>query len=303
MPLAGVSIGTVAGLAIAVVFAVLCRRNMPRAILVFAGIGWIQFIRVFDLPGSRITQNLLLVEVLASVMILVWWLGRLRAPRPPLLPTPFNRPLFLMIPLSLISLIWSLGGQDPSIPGEHVKLAVSLGQVLLIVWPVGLYVVVANSILDTATMRSIVRLIVLMAIPSVALTLVPSAWRAYIGWSINFALVASPICFAASFDARAPLRKLGLLILAISPIVYGLSIGKAFLYVTAAAGLATVAFLRARRLLLVAVFVGLGLYVLMAVSSGSLVPKPFQALIDVERQQQTAGRDDWLSLPMPWRFG
>jgi O-antigen ligase len=146
-------------------------------------------------------------------------------------------------------------------------------------------------------MRVIVRIVILMAVPSVALPLVPLAWREYVGWSIYFGLVASPLCFAASFDTRGPVRKLGLLILAVSPLVYGVSIGKAFLYVTTATGLVVVAFLKGRKALLAAVPVILGLYVLMAASTGSFVPSPFQELIDVERQQQSwEGRAGRLAL-------
>jgi O-antigen ligase len=289
MPLTGISIGTLVGLAIGAAFALLCRRNMARAVVVFTAIAWVTFIRVFDLAGSRVTQNLLLVEVLSTVMIAVWWLGRLHSTRPPVVPTSFNRPLVLMIPLSLISLLVSVTGRDTGIPADHVKLAVSLGQVLLLAWPVGLYFVAANSIRDTDTCRVLVRLIVVMAIPSLALMFVPPAWRVYVGWSIYFALVASPLCFSLSFDTRSLLKKIGLWVLAISPLLYGVAIGKAFLYITVATGLVVVAFLRARRLFLLAIPLCLGIYALTVAGSGSFVPTPIQALINVERQNQSWG--------------
>jgi O-antigen ligase len=283
------TIGTVVGLAIAAWFGLLCRRDMRRAVIAFVALGWVPFIRVFELAGSRITQNLLLVEVLATVMVAVWWLGRVRSPRLPLARSAVNRPLLLMIPLSIVSLAWNLGGVDPSVPAQNVKLMVSIGQVLLIAWPVGLYFVSANAVRDTATMKTIVRLVVVMALPSLSLVFLPVGWRSYVGWSIYFGLVASPLCFAASFDTRLPARKLGLWILAVSPLVYGISIGKAFLYATTAIALMVVAFLKGKKSLLAAVPVALGFYVLIVAASGSFVPWPIGELIDIEQKQQSWG--------------
>jgi O-antigen ligase len=203
--------------------------------------------------------------------------------------SPVNRPLLLMIPISIISLLWSLGGIDPNVPVQNVKLTVSAGQVLLLVWPVGLYFVAANAIRDTRTMQTIVRIVLVMAIPSVALPLVPAAWRSYLIWSVYFALVASPLCFAASFDTRSPLKRLGYWILAASPLVYGISIGKAFLYATTAVALLVVAHLKGRRVLVAAVPMALGLYVLMVAATGSFVPWPLQELVDIEQRQQSWG--------------
>ncbi len=289
MPLTAASLGTIVGLLITAWFAVLCRRNMRLAIMVFVAIAWVPFIRVFDLPGSRITQNLLLVELLPTVMIAVWWLGRLRAERSPLVETRFNRPLALLVAWSIISLVASLTIHDPSIPAEHVKLSVSVGQILLIAWPAGLYLVVANAKISEATARSVVRLIMILALPSFALPILPQAWRTYVGWSIYFALAVSPLCLAMSFDSRSIVRKLGLWALAALPLVYGILIGKAFLYVTIAVGLAVVAFLRAGKLLAAALPVALGIYVLSVAGSDSYIPTPLQPLVNVERQQQSWG--------------
>ena len=46
------------------------------------------------------------------------------------------------------------GRRRPERPAQNIKLAVSVGQVLLIVWPVGIYVVVANARLDTGTLQN-----------------------------------------------------------------------------------------------------------------------------------------------------
>ena len=289
MPVNPTAIGTVIGLAIAAWFAMLCRRDMVRALLVFAAIGWIPFIRMFELSGSRITQSLVLAQVLPAVMIAVWWLGRLRGGRTPLVWSRFNRPLFLLIPLSLVALLWTLGGHDPAVPAQNVKLAVSLGQVLLVALPVGLYFVSANVIPDTDTMRAIVRLVIVMAVPSVALPFAPPEVFRYISWTLYFALVASPICLAMSFERRPPIQKLGLLVLALSPVLHGLVIGKAFIYASASISLVVVLILKARRRLLVTSLLAAAVYLLLVAVSGNWIPGPMQDLIDIERQQQSWG--------------
>jgi len=240
-------LATAVGLAVTAAFALLCLRDMRRAILVFVAIGWVPFLRVFTFSGTQTTQPLLLAEAFPTVMIAVWWLRRVREPAVRVVPASVNRPLLLMIPISLVSLLWSVGDLDPAVPAVNVKLAVSLGQVLLIAWPVGLYFVVANTIADAAAIQAIRRILTVLAVPSLALTVVPPAWRTYVVWSVYFALAAGPWFVARSFSTRAPLGKLALWALALSPFAYGLVIGKAFLYVTTAVALGTVVFLRARR--------------------------------------------------------
>jgi O-antigen ligase len=286
MPL---SLGTAAGLLIGAWFALLCRRNLPQAVVALVLLAWVPFIRVLPLEGERITQHLLLAQLLPTILIGVWWLGGIGRPRPPILPSALNAPLALLIAASVVSLVWNLGGADPNVPTENIKFAVSVGQVLLIVWPVGIYLVVANARLDTGTMQKIVRLVVLMALPAVCLPAVPAAWRPYLEWSVYFALVASPFCVAASFETRSRAKWLGCWVLALSPLVYGLVIGKAFLYVTTTVAVGIVVYLKERRTLLIAMVMLAGLYGLWAAVSGSFVPWPLEGLLDVERRQQSWG--------------
>jgi O-antigen ligase len=128
-----------------------------------------------------------------------------------------------------------------------------------------------------------------MAIPSIALPVVPIEWRSYLGWSIGFALVAAPLCFAMSFDTHHPLKKLGLWILAFSLVLYGVSIGKAFLYVTVTLSLAVVAFLKNRKMFLGAIPLVAGVVLVVGTMSGSFLPYPLERLVEVERQQQSWG--------------
>jgi hypothetical protein len=52
MPVSSSTIGTVAGLALAVWFALLCRRDMRRAVIALVALAWIPFVRMFELEGS-----------------------------------------------------------------------------------------------------------------------------------------------------------------------------------------------------------------------------------------------------------
>ena len=184
MPLSLSGAGTAAGLLIGAWFALLCRRNLPQAVVALVLLAWVPFIHVLPLAGDRITQYLLLAQLLPTILIGVWWLGGVGRPRPPILPSAVNAPLALMVVVSVVSLLWSLGGADPNVPAQNIKIAVSVGQVLLVVWPVGIYVVVANARLDTETLQKIVRLVVLMAIPAVCLPFLPAEWRPYVAWSV-----------------------------------------------------------------------------------------------------------------------
>lgn len=289
MPLTPAWLATALGLAITGAFSWLAARDMRRATLVFLVMGWVPFVRVFTFHGSQIQQPLLLAEALPTVMIAIWWLRRARGPAPPLVPAPVNRPLLLMVPASALALLWSFGDLDPAVPAANVKLAVSLGQILLIAWPVGLYFVVANTAWDAAAIRRVRTALTIMAAPSVALPLVPAEWRSHITWSAYFALAAGPWLVTGAFEERTLARRLGLWIVALSPLLYGLVIGKAFLYLTTLVAVAVVVFIRARKTVGVGVLGAAGVYLLLVAATGSLTPGPLRDLLDVERRQQSWG--------------
>jgi len=279
-----------AGLAIGLVFTLVCLRDMSRAVLWYVALAWVPFFQVATFSGGQATEGFMQVEWLATIMIVVWLLKR-----PPFRPhgiirTSFNAPLLLLIPLSIVSLVIGFAGVDPAIDASHVKLSVSIGQILLAVWPIGIYFVVANSINRPESVRKVVRLVILLALPAIALPLATTRIRPYLEWSLYFALAASPYCFAASLQARPFLRKVGWIALALVPIVYGAQTGKALWYVAPLAGGCVVAALRARRQLVALLPVALGLYLLVYVPlSGSPLPGPLRRLVAVEERQQSLG--------------
>ena len=146
------SLETIVGLVGAVGFAALCLVNMRTAVLVFTALGCITGLQIGAFSGQTETQSLLPVEVLATVMIGVWALRR--AYGTPLRPASFQTPLALLIPCAVVSMAVGFTWFDPTIPQAHVNPMVSLGQILLFVWPIGTYLVVANTVDDAATIRA-----------------------------------------------------------------------------------------------------------------------------------------------------
>lgn len=283
------SAATLGGLAAALMFAVLCYTDMRRAILVLTAVGCVRGIQIGAFSGSEIVAGLLPVEILATVLVSVWVLKRLmqggRVRR-----TSFNTPLFLLIPSSLISLLVGFTWFDPNAAIDHMKLAVSLGQILLIVWAIGTYLVVANSVYDDGTIERVKNLVITLAVPSL-LWLVPSThdWPV-VGWTITFALAASSLCFAEFFYVRSVGRKAWLLLMTIAPAVYGFTMGKAFFYAYVIVSCAVIGWFKARRATLALASPIFAAYVvLVPIAEGSLVPHIVREAVEIEEQQESLG--------------
>jgi hypothetical protein len=185
-----VSAQTLGGILAMLAFGALCVGDLRRGVIAFTAAGCIRNVQIGAFAGSETVQGLLPVEALVSVMFVVWLATRGRRP---FRSVPFNTALFLLLPISALSLITGFVAYDPAIAVEHMKLSVSLAQILLTLWPIATYVVVANAIHDTRTIDTIRRIIVLLAVPSVVLMVAPSAWN-YVEWSTSFALPASSLC-------------------------------------------------------------------------------------------------------------
>ena len=283
------SVQTLTGLGAALVFAALCMTNMRTAIVVFTAFGAVRGVQVGAFSGEEMTQGLFPVELLATVLIGVWCLkgGLTKTIR----RTPFNLPLFLLVPCSVLSLIVGFTFFDPTIPLNHMKLSVSVGQILLLLWVIGTYLVIANSSSDLETIERIRKTIVILAMPSLLLLVSMSFWP-YVEWSTSFALPASSLCFAAFFHAKNPIRKAGLLVMTIAPAIYGYRMDKAFFYAYVAVSMATIAFLCARRLALVFIPPVLVAYILaVPVATGSFEPRFLKDVVETEEQQQSLGGD------------
>jgi O-antigen ligase len=275
---------TIVGLFALVIFAGLCYHDMRRAIMVFTAVGCIKGIQIGAFAGNEMVQGLLPVEALATVMFGMWWIRHR-----PIRRVPFNWPLFLLLPSSVLSLIAGFNWYDHTIALDHMKLTVSLGQILLTMWPIATYLVVANSVHDAKTTDTISKIIVALAVPSLLLVWT-DAWWPYVEWSTTFALPASSLCLAEYFHTRSPAKKAWLLLLTVAPAIYGVVLGKAFYYSYVAASSAVICWLQARRLVLIAAPLVLAVYVVaVPLSSNSLMPSFVEDLVETETQQQSIG--------------
>jgi O-antigen ligase len=275
---------TIVGLFALVIFAGLCHHDMRRAIMVFTAVGCIKGVQIGAFAGNEMVQGLLPVEALATVMFGMWWIRHR-----PIRRVPFNWPLFLLLPSSVVSLIAGFNWYDQTIALDHMKLAVSLGQILLTLWPIATYLVVANSVHDAKTTDTISKIIVALSLPSLLLLWSDAFWP-YVGWSTTFALPASSLCLAEYFHTRSPAKKAWLLLLTVAPAIYGVFLGKAFYYSYVATSTAVICWLQARRLVLIAAPLVLAVYVVaVPLSSNSLIPSFVGDLVETETQQQSLG--------------
>jgi O-antigen ligase len=229
---------------------------------------------------------LLPVEVMASVLVGVWLTG---LSKPAGASLRFERTLLVFIGLSLVSLVTGYLWVDPAIDAARLKLAVSIGQVLLIVWPVGTCIVISRSIHDARTVDRILDVITWCAVPSLVYPFVPESARPYLSWSVYFGLAAGPFCVARACYEPALVRRVGLWLIALAPLVNGIINGKAFLYGFALASVGAITVIRGRRLLIAVATAAFGIYLLGAAASGTLVPGPLQRLVAVEEAQGSWG--------------
>jgi O-antigen ligase len=268
----------------------LCYVDIRRGILLFTALGCVRAVQVGAFSGRDTTQGLLLVQVLATALIAAWLLRVAMGRQAPVRRTPIDTPLLLLLPVAAVSLVVGFTWFDPAVAVQHMKVDVSIAQILLILWPIGIYLVVANSVTDDRTILMIRRIIIVLALPSLGLVVAPHAGLPYLLWSTAFALPASSLCFAEVFYTRSLPRRLALLAMTFAPAVYGYAQGKAFFYGYVVASCATILVLKAPRPALAAAPVVFAAYVLaVPVASGSLTPAFLAKAIATEQSQQSLG--------------
>jgi hypothetical protein len=279
--------GVGASLAVMALFAVVCWAGTSRAVLIFTAVAWIPYTGFAQVAGSEAVQVVRAVELFATVLIARWawrwvWTGA------PSRGAPLDRPLLGLLVVAALSLVSGMTWLDPAIPAEHVKLTVSIGQILLLVWPIGLYRVVADAIQQEQWVRWIEGVILLLAVPTLAYPFLPDTGDPGPVWSVPFALVAAPLCFARLLEQRPGWWTPTLLGLAIAPVIAGVVTAKAYWYLAGGTALLTVAWVRARILafvlgpLLVSVII-LGSYLAL----GDPLPPPVRSLVSAEIAQQS----------------
>ena len=270
------------------VFAALCLVNIRWAALFFVWLGGIPTVLIEQGRNLYITQGLLLIEILSTALIIMWLVHQAGSGRG-IIKTPFNLPLMLLIPAASVSLVFGFLQFDPNIEVSHLRPAISVGQVLLFAWPVGLYLVMANSFDSTVWIKRVWYSIVILGIPALAVPFLPDEANEFVGWTIYFSLAASPLCFAALFYTRSPLLRPCLLVLALAPLMIGLLAGRAFFLVYVVMAFATICVFKARRAVVMLAPLAIGIYLVFAVNQPGITPSWFEELIAVERQQQSIG--------------
>lgn len=291
--------GTVLGLAVTVGFTALAFRSLPGAVYAFALLGAVPWVRVGAFSGNEIVQSLLLVEVLATALVGVWLLRRGSKALAACTVVPFNKWLLLLIPASLLSLTSGFAWIDHTVPQRNVKGLVSLGQLLLFVWPIAIYVVAADQVRNLGWIRRFERSILLLASPQAVMFFFPRT-ADYLAWSVNFGLIAAPLAWARFGRECSGIRRAALAALVALPLLQGLRAGKAFLYVYVVLSILVISWVRGgRKLAVAAMVVGVTMLVVQLIPGSDIIFAPIQWLVDVERTQQSwGGRAGRLALAM-----
>lgn len=281
---------TLAGLAVTLAFAVVCYQDIRRGLVLVTGVGVLQHVQIGSFSGQQMVQGLLPVEVLITALVGIWFLKHRMLGHKPLVRCAFVSPLFLLLPASILSLVVGFTWFDPTIPLDHMKVSVALGQIAILLWACGLFIVVANAVDNQATMRRIYQVILWLASPAILLTILPDRLRPLLDWTMVFALPAASLAAAEFFDTRSLVRRIGLSVLVIAPLAFGLATDKAFFYVYVVVSTFVIVALRARWMLLPLAMFSVAAYLLVAVTtSDSVVPGIVRNLIQNETKQQSLG--------------
>lgn len=270
---------------VTVVFAAVAMQRPGRAVLLYALLGALP-LQMGAFSGRTISQGLMLAEVLATVLFGVWLVKR-RPAR--LLQVPFDLPIVVFFLLALTSFVAILAFPDYKAQ-ENITLTVSVGQLLLILWPVGVYLAAAEFLDTTAQLQRLQRMVIALAVAQLAAPLIPEAYEAYTGWIWTFGLFAAPFALAAIFESRSIVAQLFYVMVTILPFVRGVEAGKAFLYVFVAAVVGTIMWVRASRVAVVGggVVLAVALAVLVVFGERAFTD-PVNDLLGKERKQMSVG--------------
>ncbi len=278
---------SLAAFAVALTFLALALQRPSRAVLAYAVLGAAPpAIQLGAFSGRTISQGLLLAEALASVLIAAWLTRRHTIK---LGATDFDKPLFIFVGACLASMVGILVLPDHRVEGE-TSTAVSIGQVLLVLWPVGVYLAAREFITETTQLRWLQRAMVTLAIGQLVAPFAPVPWRPYFGWAWTFGTFASPFALAATFSTTSVPARMFFLLIAVLPFARGVEQGKAFLYGYVAVAALTVLAIRASRL--TAALAGLGVAAAMAaivVLGDQALTLPLELLLSKERSQMSFG--------------
>jgi O-antigen ligase len=269
-------------------FAVVAIRRPSRGVVAYAILGATPpLLQMGSFAGRTISQGLLLAEVLATVLVMVW-LAR-REARASIEATPFNGPLLAFAAVTVVSLAAAQALPDPR-AAHDVTFLVSVGQVLLVLWPIGVYFVTANAIDDSRAIGWIVRAVLGLSLVQFAIPFTPDEVRPALAWAWTFGLYAVPLAVAAAVFSTSPLRKLFYAAIAVVPFVRGVATGKVFLYTFVVTVVVAILWVRKPRFL-VAIGATMAATTLLVASVGGerVITEPIAMLVEMEQSQASWG--------------
>ncbi len=279
---------TIAGVLITLVFAVIALHRPARGLWLYAILGATpSALQIGAFSGRTISQGLLLAEVLATALIFAWVVRRPPASRSR--DAPFKAPLLVFAATAALSLLAAQALPDPGVERD-VTFMVSVGQVMLVLWPIGIYFVAADVIDDPRWVRRLQTAILWLALPQFVLPVAPDFVRPYVAWSVTFGLFAAPMALAAAlYSTSIPLRLVYIAIAA-APFARGVLGGKAFFYFYTLAACGALLGLRAPKFLVTAGGLTTGaVLVVLAAGGERMLVAPFERLIAMEREQASWG--------------
>jgi O-antigen ligase len=279
--------GSLVALVLTLVFFAVALQRPRRAVLAYAVLGAAPpILQLGAFSGRTISQGLLLAQTLGTALIAAWLARRQRGT---MFHAPFDAPLLIFAGTTFVSLVASLALPDPSVQ-DTVNVRVSIGQIMLVLWPIGVYLASAELITSTAQLQWLMRAVVVLATLRFLSPMVPDAYRAAIAWMPTFSLFAAPFALAMFFATKRVVVRGLLLALVAVPIADGVVNGKTFLYGSVAAGIVAILWLRASRAMALAGGLAATL-VLVGLLAGwdQALREPVAGLVEMERSQSSFG--------------
>ncbi len=273
-------------LAVTLVVLAIALQRPVRGIQLYAILGAAPLLQLGAFSGRTITQGLMMAESLATVLFFVWLVRR--STRGPRLRTPFELPWLLFALVTLASQFAVMLLPDHRV--EQSALAVAVAQLLLVLWPIGVYLATAEFVTSTRHLQWLQHAVIGLATAQLVAPLAPSSWRAYLGWVWTFGIFAAPFALAGAFGTRRVLLRIFYVGVALLPFARGVQDGKAFLYLYVAAVVGTIVWLQSSRLVAVGAATAAAVMLAMVVVVGDRVlTDPLRALVAKEQRQMSYG--------------
>ena len=182
---------SLAALFLTFVFALIALQRPARAVLLYAVLGAAPpLLQIGAFAGHTISQGLLLAEALATVLLFAWVVKR--RPGRQGARMPFEGPLLAFLLVACASFLGLLVLPDYRIEGR-MTLAVSIGQLLLILWPLAVYLAAAEFLSTTAQLEWLQKIIIGLSVTQLAAPLVPMVYTPYTGWIWSFGISRRPL--------------------------------------------------------------------------------------------------------------